>query len=347
MRRALVATLALAVVAAGAPGIDAAEARQVCAAPKALAFKRAPGASSGKLSWKPPRGARRGTRYRVFRDRDVIGQTRRGSMMVRVSVDRTYRFSVRVVSPSGRLLPCSAGVRRRVTYILPRKPPHLSVTGSNGPVAHLSWSRSRRGDGRVVAYRVLRGGATFRQLAGTEVDVPIANSRTYRFEVAAVDSHGRLSPLSDPVTVETGHQPPPAPATVLATDVSDSEVTLSWSPSQPARGRISGYRVFRDGRPLRQVAGLSTRVTNLAAGTSHTFTVAAVDSAGWISAQSAPAHVTVAPPIPTTGTSHAFLLASTDRSFADFREHYRQIGWSTRPTTTARPRPSSPAATTR
>ena len=74
------------------------------------------------------------------------------------------------------------------------------------------------------------------------------------------------------------------------------------------------------------MAGLSTRVGNLAAGASHVFTVAAVDSAGWISAQSSPAHVTVAPPIPTTGTSHAFLLASTDRSFADFRAHYRQVG---------------------
>jgi spore germination protein YaaH len=32
------------------------------------------------------------------------------------------------------------------------------------------------------------------------------------------------------------------------------------------------------------------------------------------------------PPLPSTGRAHAFLLASTDRSFADFRAHYRQIG---------------------
>jgi spore germination protein YaaH len=36
--------------------------------------------------------------------------------------------------------------------------------------------------------------------------------------------------------------------------------------------------------------------------------------------------VTTRPPQPTSGHAHAFLLASTDRSFADFRAHYRQIG---------------------
>jgi spore germination protein YaaH len=156
--------------------------------------------------------------------------------------------------------------------------------------------------------------------------VPISNDRTYRFSVQAVDAHGRLSRQSKPVTISSGHAVPPAPATVLASDVSDSELTLSWSPSTPARGSVTGYRVYRDGKVLRQVKGLSTRVTGLAAASSHEFTVAAVDSAGWLSAQSAPASVSTAPPVPSTGSAQAFLLASTGRSFADFRAHYRQIG---------------------
>ena len=40
----------------------------------------------------------------------------------------------------------------------------------------------------------------------------------------------------------------------------------------------------------------------------------------------APAAINTAPPVPSRGRSHAFLLASTDRSFADFRAHYEQIG---------------------
>jgi spore germination protein YaaH len=323
MRTAL-AVMAAAALLGALPG--AAQASRVCSAPTHLKFERKPGATSGRLSWQPPRGAARGMRYRVFRDRAVIGQTRRSWMKIRVSVGVRYRFKVRPVSRSGRLLPCSAGVRRLVANVAPTKPANLTVTGTTGPAAHLTWSRSRRGDGRVTAYRVLRGGVTFKQVRATSIDVPIANDRSYRFEVAAVDSHGKLSAPSKAVTVDSGHLPPPAPATVIATDISDSELTLSWSPSQPARGRIAGYRVFRDGKPLRQVNALSTRVTNLAAGAAHVFTVAAVDSSGWMSAQSAPASVSTAPPVQSTGRAHAFLLASTDRSFADFRAHYRQIG---------------------
>ncbi len=322
MRRLLIASLAALLVPAAA-----AEARSgVCAAPSHVSFKRAPGAASGRVSWRPARHAAHGTRYRVYRNRDVIGQTTRHWMKVRVSVGVRYRFSVRAVSPSGRLLPCRAGIRKLVTYNAPSRPGNFVVTGASGAAAHLQWSKSKRGDARVKSYRVLRGGVTYKQITGTRIDVPISNDRTYRFSVAAVDTHGKLGRAAGPVTIDSGHQPPPAPANVLAGDVTDSALILSWSPSVPARGRVTGYRVYRDGKPLRGVQGLSTQVTNLAAAASHVFTVAAVDSAGWISAQSAPATVSTAPPIPTTGRSQAFLLASTDRSFADFRDHYRQIG---------------------
>jgi spore germination protein YaaH len=294
----------------------------VCAAPSHVTFTRAPGAASGKLSWKGIRG----TRYRVYRNRDVIGQTRGHSMKVRVSVGVRYRFSVRAVSPSGGLLPCRAGIRKLVVYNAPSKPGNFAVTGARGAAAHLDWTKSKRGDARVKSYRVLRGGVTYKQITGTAIDVPISNDRTYQFSVAAVDTHGKLGRAAGPVTIDSGHQPPPAPANVLASDVTDSALILSWSPSFPARGRVTGYRVYRDGKPLRGVQGLSTQVTNLAAAASHVFTVAAVDSSGWVSAQSAPASISTTPPIRTTGRAHAFLLASTDRSFADFRDHYRQIG---------------------
>jgi spore germination protein YaaH len=45
-----------------------------------------------------------------------------------------------------------------------------------------------------------------------------------------------------------------------------------------------------------------------------------------MSAPSKPLTVTTNPPAPTRGTMHAFLLASTGRSFEDFRAHYQQIG---------------------
>jgi spore germination protein YaaH len=322
MRKLLLPVVAVLFLAAPA----AAEAATICKAPSHVTFKRTSGAASGRVAWQPARHTARGTRYRVYRDRDVIGQTRRSWMKVRVSVGVRYRFTVRPVSPGGRLLPCRAGVRKLVTYNAPSVPRDFGVTGATGPAAHLDWSPSRRGDARVKSYRVFRGSVTYKQVAATKIDVPISNDRTYQFSVAAVDTHGKLGKRAAPVTIDAGHQPPPAPASVLASDVSDSELTLTWSPSQPQRGTIASYRVYRDGKVLRGVRGLSTRVTNLAAAASHVFTVAAVDSSGWVSAQSAPAQVSTAPPVPSTGSAHAFLLASTGASFADFRAHYRQIG---------------------
>jgi spore germination protein YaaH len=54
--------------------------------------------------------------------------------------------------------------------------------------------------------------------------------------------------------------------------------------------------------------------------------VAAIDATGAVSDPSPATRVVQADPPPTTGASHAFLLASTDASFAAFRRTYRQIG---------------------
>jgi spore germination protein YaaH len=66
--------------------------------------------------------------------------------------------------------------------------------------------------------------------------------------------------------------------------------------------------------------------SNLFAGRTYTFTVQAIDSRSLVSGLSAPAAATTAPPVPTTGSAHAYLLATTDQSFRDFQAHYRNIG---------------------
>jgi spore germination protein YaaH len=89
---------------------------------------------------------------------------------------------------------------------------------------------------------------------------------------------------------------------------------------------VAGRLIYRDGRVVRQVREDAATVGNLAAGTSYSFSVASVDTLGYVGARSKPVQVTTSPPQPTTGHAHAFLLASTDQSFADFRANYRQIG---------------------
>ncbi|MBV9173993.1 MAG: fibronectin type III domain-containing protein [Chloroflexi bacterium] len=189
----------------------------------------------------------------------------------------------------------------------------------------ISWQPSIRGDGKIVGYRLLRSGSTYAQTRHTSMSVQISSNRRYTFTVVAVDSNRRTSASSVPVVVQTGHSPPPAPSELIGGALSDTTVGLSWQPSVPARGRVVGYRVFRNGVPVGQYPSTSVTLTNLAASTSYTFTVIAVDGLGYLSTPASVA-VRTEDPVPTSGHVSAFLLASTGQSFQDFQAHYQQIG---------------------
>ena len=96
-------------------------------------------------------------------------------------------------------------------------------------------------------------------------------------------------------------------------------------PKLPASGKIAGYRVYRDGVLVRQVRGRRARDRDLAPATRYRFTVAAIDTHGYMG-PAARVSASTADPAPTEGRAHAFLLASTGESFRDLQRHYRQIG---------------------
>jgi spore germination protein YaaH len=326
-RLLLVLALTTALLAAAIPSpASAAKPRLACDRAAGLEFERTPGRTWGTLSWTRPPTAGSGTRYRVYRNGSIVGQTRSLAKRIRVKIGGTYTFAVRPVSKRGKVARCGRRLRRRVAYVKPGATEGIGATGAAGAATvRLSWEAAQPGDARIVGYRVTRDGATFGQTKETFTDVRVSSNRSYSLTVAAVDARGKLGRASETVTVTTGHEPPPAPAGLAASDVDEGAATLSWSPSVPPRGRVVGYRVFRDDKLVRQVQGTSFRLTNLAASTQHRLTVAAVDSLGYLSAASAPLEVTTARPEQTSGRAHAFLLASTDRSFEDLQANYRRI----------------------
>ncbi|WP_433340243.1 extracellular catalytic domain type 1 short-chain-length polyhydroxyalkanoate depolymerase [Streptomyces sp. CA-253872] len=76
----------------------------------------------------------------------------------------------------------------------------------------------------------------------------------------------------------------PAPADLKAGTPTETSVPLSWS----AVAGAASYRVYRDGTRVGTPSGTSFTDTALAAGTSYTWSVAAVDNAGAEGARSAP-----------------------------------------------------------
>ncbi|MFF4448644.1 chitinase [Streptomyces sp. NPDC001502] len=82
-------------------------------------------------------------------------------------------------------------------------------------------------------------------------------------------------------------QPPAAPTGLTASATSSTSVALSW----PAVPGATSYTVHRDGAAPLSVTSASAAVTGLAAATTYTFRVSAVNAAG-ASPQSAPASAT-------------------------------------------------------
>src|SRR5437879_7036730 len=109
---------------------------------------------------------------------------------------------------------------------------------------------------------------------------------------------------SDPVavTVFNDTTPPSVPTGLTASAVSSSQINLSWTASSDNVG-VSGYRVYRGGTQIATTSATSFANTGLAPSTTYTYTVAAYDAAGNLSAQSSSASATTPAPPDTTPPS--------------------------------------------
>jgi hypothetical protein len=115
------------------------------------------------------------------------------------------------------------------------------------------------GDSRLVA----ESGANFR---GTFANA-IASSR-YISTVAAIDT-----------------VPPSVANNLAATVISSSQINLAWSASTDNVG-VAGYRIYRGAALIATISGTTYSNTGLAPSTTYSYTVAAYDAAGNISAPS-------------------------------------------------------------
>jgi chitodextrinase len=108
---------------------------------------------------------------------------------------------------------------------------------------------------------------------------------------------------------------PTVPASLSATAVSSTQINLSWTASTDNVG-VTGYRVYRGGTQIATTTGTSYSNTGLTPSTTYSYTVAAYDAAGNISAQSAVARATtsavVSPDSRTVGTSAELNTAVND-----------------------------------
>ena len=116
---------------------------------------------------------------------------------------------------------------------------------------------------------------------------------THTLTAVATDSAGNTGSSSTiTVVVPEDTTGPTAPTGLVASEVTKTSVALSWTAAEDDRG-VAGYRLVRDGVELPgTVAATSATDTGLAAGSTHTYAVRAVDLAGNVGADSAPLDIT-------------------------------------------------------
>jgi chitodextrinase len=114
--------------------------------------------------------------------------------------------------------------------------------------------------------------------------------------------------------------PPSAPTDLAAFAWPDPlRVELTWSPSTDEESSVS-YRVYRNGAKVATTSATAWTNTGVAATTTYTYTVRAIDSAGNLGGASPAATVTTppadtTPPETTIGSGPAGTLASRSASF--------------------------------
>ena len=243
---------------------------------------------------------------------------------MRIGLSPLAAVALALPASADAALPPCRGDSAREQSCRPSVPTGLAVTASSGGHARLVWGPSRAEGAAVKAYRVYRDGRPFRRVRGRGLRVRVGGAHSYR--VAGLGADGAAGPRGKPVRVLRGHRAPAKPGRPKATGVTDSRVRLSWKAAARRSGRLAGYRIFRDGLPVRQVWGRAGVDRDLAPATRYRFRVAAIDTQGYMSASTASVPVTTARPPASQGRAHAFLLASTGESFRDLQRHYTGIG---------------------
>jgi fibronectin type 3 domain-containing protein len=166
----------------------------------------------------------------------------------------------------------------------PATPVALSATNGMSSIA-LTWRQPTTGT-RPTSFRVYEGSTVVARNTTTTVTVQdLAFNSVHTYQVTAVDSAGRESAPSAPITRRVLVGGPiacgiTAPTGLAVTEVTSSAVSLSWSNAIPYYDQPGTLVVLLDSVVVRQTTLDSARLGGLAPGSTHTAQVARRDCMG-------------------------------------------------------------------
>jgi chitodextrinase len=177
------------------------------------------------------------------------------------------------------------------TIVLDTTAPAISgVSSSNVSMnsATVSWSTNEAASSQVeygltTAYGTMTSLDATRVTSHSVVVSGLASNTNYYYRVRSRDAAGNEQVGSNnSFTTATGSSdstPPSAPANLLASASSATQINLSWTPSTDNTA-VTGYKIFRNGNQVGTSASASYHDSALAPTTTYSYTVSAYDAAG-------------------------------------------------------------------
>jgi len=185
-------------------------------------------------------------------------------------------------------------------------PSNVIVTPTGPDTITVTWNPSVSGSSTISGYTVFRNGTQVATSTGTTfLDTGLSPSTNYSYSIGAFDANGSSSTLSTIISGMTlasssttasttasstaSSTLPSMPTGLAGTGTSGSTINLTWTGSTDANFTPSQltYSIYRNGALVgTTTAGtLSFNDTGLSPGTSYTYTIAANNPNGGISAQ--------------------------------------------------------------
>ncbi|WP_027411646.1 zinc-dependent metalloprotease [Aquimarina muelleri] len=247
--------------------------------------------TSLSLSWSASTDNVGVTGYDVYQgDRMITSVSGTSYSVTGLTANTTYTFRVKAKDAAGNVSDFSntltVTTKETRDTQAPSVPANVIASNVEETSLSLSWSASTDNVG-VTGYDVYQGDRMITSVSGTSYSVTgLTANTTYTFRVKAKDAAGNVSDFSNTLTVTTKEtrdtQAPSVPANVIASNVEETSLSLSWSASTDNVG-VTGYDVYQGDRMITSVSGTSYSVTGLTANTTYTFRVKAKDAAGNVS----------------------------------------------------------------
>jgi chitodextrinase len=228
--------------------------------------------------------------------------------------DGTYTLEAKAFDQSGKSA-VSPSLKVTVNNHVPIAPTNLLSPKQTAATVNLTWQAPKYTGGSAVShYLVYRNGIVVGEPNMTSfTDTGLNPKTTYSYSVAAVNTTGHTSQMSNSLSVTTkpitiNPDPPSVPSNLKAVAVNSDQINLSWVASTD-NVPVAGYRVKRDGKVVATVTGASFGDATAKAGTTYYYQVDAFNSSNQSSAYSSKVKVTTPPrrqPQPTHGVTTLF-----------------------------------------